>query len=138
MSQPSVPCAAVESQLTRVLRLLGTSLLVGCGAILTVLTRPVIESVHLSTFFRFGLFVAALGMLASSAAAFWWRDAALRRVEWAAYLGLALLIAGQFITGHRDTGNAQPVALIFALLVVAIVTARLVRRTGVDVSCKCG
>ena len=90
------------------------------------------------TYLRLGAFVAALGILVSSVAAFWWRDASLRRVEWAAYLGIALLLAGQFAIGPHG-GPVHSAALIFGLQVFAIVVARLTGRPRANAAaCNCG
>ena len=140
MTESAVLCAAGEPQLTRVLRLTGIALLTMCSVALAVLTRPTIEFPTVITFLRLAAFVAALGMLASSVAAFWWRDAALRRVEWAAYVGLALLVAEQFATGPNarvlSSGPVRPLALIFALLAIAVVLARVCRRQSAP-ACHC-
>lgn len=138
MNQPATTCAAAEPTFTRVLRLAGIALLVGCSAVLVAATRPMIEAVSALTYLRLGAFVATLGMLVSSVAAFWWRDASLRRVEWAAYLGVALLLTEQFATGPNG-GPVHSVALIFGLLVFAVVVARIIRRPRADAAaCNCG
>ncbi len=107
---------------------------------MAVLTRPLIEFPTVITFLRLAAFVAALGMLASSVAAFWWRDASLRRVEWAAYVGLALLIAEQFVIGPNaralNGSPVRPLALIFALLAVSVLLARVCRRKSAP-ACHC-
>ena len=136
MGSSALPCAATEPKLTRILRLCGIAALVLCGAVLTAVTRPLIDIVNASTFLRLAIFVAALGVFMSSIAAFWWRDAALRRVEWAAYVGIALLLAEQFAV-KPGGGPAQPIALVFGLLIIAIVIARVTRRTDAA-ACKCG
>lgn len=140
MTETAGTCAAAEPQRTRVLRLFGIALLTLCSAALSVVTRPLIEFPTGITFLRLAAFVAALGMLAGSVAAFGWRDASLRRVEWAAYVGLFLLVAEQFAIGSHqralDSAPVRPLALIFALLVVAVVLARVCRRQNAS-ACHC-
>lgn len=129
-------CAAAEPQLTRVLRIVTITLLILVSAVLAILTRPTLEFANALTVFRLAAFVAMLGMLGSSIAAFWWRDASLRRAEWAGYLAIALLIAEQFALGPGGRTN-NPAALVFGLLVLAVVLARVSRRTNAP-ACNCG
>ncbi len=136
MPETAATCAAAEPRFTRILRLFGIALLTILSATLAASTLFVIEAPNVATFLRLAAFVAALGMLTGSVAAFWWQDAALRRVEWAAYLGIALLFAEQFIT-KPGLGPSHSVAGVFGLLIAAVVLARISRRQDVP-ACNCG
>lgn len=129
-------CAAAEPSWKRILRWGGLALLIACGAALAVVTCPILEFITALTFLRLALFVSTLGVLASSVAAFWWREAALQRVEWAAYLGIALLLAEQFAIGRHGI-QVHPAAVVFGLLVLSVVLARVCRRRESD-TCNCG
>ena len=128
----------MEPLLTRVLRIVGTAVLVGCSLLLVSATRFTLQIPDFSTICRFIAFLSALGMLGSSIAAFWRRVPSLRRVEWSAYLGLAALLGAQFAVAP-DGGPAMPSAMLFGVLVLSIVMARVLRRESAQAAaCNCG
>ena len=123
---------------TRVLRLAGTASLVMCSLLLASTTRFTIQFADVATFLQMAAFICTLGMLACSVAAFWWPVASLSRLEWAAYVALALLVAEQYTVAPTGA-PVHSVALIFGLLVFAIVVSRVTRRAGTrSTACNCG